>query len=165
MSALVRTGYSPAQIALHWLVAALVIFQLVFGESMAEMVEAAEEGKVLSGTETALGNAHYWVGIAVLALAALRLLLRIVQGAPAPIGGGALGLAATGAHHLFYLLLFAAPVTGLLGFYLGEPWNEVHEISKPAFVILIFVHAAGALFHAFWLHDGTLRRMVVPQRS
>lgn len=35
-------GYSTIQIGLHWLIAALVLVQLVIGESMAAFVEAAE---------------------------------------------------------------------------------------------------------------------------
>ena len=165
MSASRPIDYSSAQIALHWLIAALVLFQLIFGESMKAVIDAAEEGKAISATDAALGNAHYWVGIAVLALVALRLALRIARGAPAPIGEGILTRVAAGTHHLFYVLLVLAPVTGLLGFYVGEPWGDLHEIFKPIFIILIVLHAAGALFHAFWLHDGTLRRMLVPQRS
>ncbi len=37
--------YSTLQIALHWLIAAAVLFQLVFGESMTNVVDAAEEGR------------------------------------------------------------------------------------------------------------------------
>ena len=39
-----RSGYSSLQIALHWSIAALVLVQLLFGESMTTVVDAAEEG-------------------------------------------------------------------------------------------------------------------------
>jgi cytochrome b561 len=52
-------------------------------------------------------------------------------------------------------------VTGLLGYYLGDPWGELHTLGKPVFIVLIAVHAAAALFHQFWIRDNTLRRMLV----
>ena len=165
MPASTRTGYSPIQIVLHWTIAALVIFQLVFGESMAEAIEAAEEGETLSASDQTMASAHYWVGIAILALVALRLLVRVRTGAPAAIGEGILTKLGAGMHHLFYLLLLLVPVTGLMGFYLGDPWGEIHELSKPVFIVLIGLHAAAALFHAFVLRDGTLKRMLRPVRG
>jgi len=160
-----RSGYSPVQILLHWLIAALVLFQLVFGESMAEAVEAVEEGRTLDPGDQLMASAHWWVGVAILALVVLRLAVRFATGAPAPIGEGVLVKAATAMHHLFYLLLVAVPVTGLMGFYLGDPWGELHEFSKPVFIVLIVLHAAGALFHAFVLRDETLKRMLVPAKG
>lgn len=165
MSAMTRPGYSLAQIVLHWAIAALVLFQLVFGESMAEAIEAAEEGETLSASDQTMASAHYWVGLAILALVALRLVVRFRTGAPAAIGDGILTKVAAGMHHLFYLLLVLVPVTGLMGFYLGDPWGEIHEVSKPVFIVLIAVHAGAALYHAFVLRDETLKRMLRPARG
>jgi hypothetical protein len=38
-------GYTVYQIGLHGLIAALVFAQVIFGESMSEAIEAAEEGR------------------------------------------------------------------------------------------------------------------------
>ncbi|WP_181700529.1 cytochrome b [Chthonobacter albigriseus] len=165
MQTATRTGYSLTQIVLHWAIAALVLFQLVFGESMAEAVEAAEEGEALSAVDQTMASAHYWVGIAILALVAVRLLVRIRTGAPDAIGEGLSTKIAAGLHHLFYLLLVLVPVTGLMGFYLGDPWGEIHEVSKPVFIVLIAIHAGAALFHAVVLRDETLKRMLRPGRG
>ena len=43
-----NAGYSLLQITLHWIVAALVIFQLFFGESMTAAVDAVAEGGTAS---------------------------------------------------------------------------------------------------------------------
>ena len=75
-------GYSVYQIGLHWLIAALVFVQLVFGESMTEFVEAAEEGEPVSALDANLAGVHYYFGIAILALVAVRLALRLRNGAP-----------------------------------------------------------------------------------
>ena len=60
-------GYSTSQIALHWIIAALVVFQLIFGEAMNAVVRASERGIAISASEQWWGDAHYWVGIAILA--------------------------------------------------------------------------------------------------
>lgn len=81
MTTSAKLGYSSIQIALHWSVAALVLFQLVFGESMVAATDAAETGEALSAKDAVLASAHYGVGISVLILVALRLGLRLRSGA------------------------------------------------------------------------------------
>lgn len=159
-------GFSRAQIILHWLIAALVVFQLLFAEAMEEMVEAAEEGERLSAGDAFLGTAHYWFGIAILVLVGIRLVLRLRTGVPGPAAdtNPFLDLAGRAMHWLFYALLVVVPVLGLLAYYTGDPWGEIHQLAKPAFIILIALHAGAALFHQFALRDGTLRRMLVPRR-
>lgn len=158
-------AYSRIQIGLHWLIAALVVFQLLFAEAMEEMVEAAEEGERLSAGDALLGSAHYWVGLGVLGLVALRLALRLRAGRPAGAQGGTPAQWLAGAvHALFYVLLFVVPVLGLLAYYAGDPWGDLHKLAKPAFILLIGVHVAAALYHQFVLRDGTLRRMLVAGR-
>ncbi|PLP55625.1 cytochrome b [Mesorhizobium loti] len=161
-----RLGYSSYQIALHWCIAALVLFQLFFGESMTAVVDATEEGHQVSGADQALGSAHYWVGLVVLVLVALRLGLRFASGAPKPADAGPkwMQAAARASHALFYVLLLATPIVGLLAFYMGDPWGDIHSLGKPAFIVLVVVHVLAALYHQFWLRDGTLKKMIVPVR-
>jgi cytochrome b561 len=157
-----RTGFSGPQIVLHWTIAALVLFQLIFGESMTAVVDAAEEGVVPSAFDGRMGQLHYWTGLAILALVFVRIGFRLRHGAPDPAAVSSLaGKFASAVHGLFYALLVAVPVTGLLGYYLGDPWGELHTFGKPVFIGLIAVHAAAALFHQFWIRDNTLRRMLV----
>lgn len=159
-----RTGYSGLQISLHWTIALLVLFQLLFGESMTATVDAAEEGAIPSNSDQLLGQAHYWVGLAILALVVVRIGVRLLRGAPAPAALSSLiGKLATTTHALFYALLIAVPATGLLGYYLGDPWGNLHTWGKPVFIVLIALHAAGALFHQVFVKDNTLRRMLVPE--
>lgn len=156
-------GYSIPQIGLHWLIAALVLVQLVFDESMTGFVEAAEEGEPVSALDTALAGVRYYFGLAILALVAVRLALRFRRGAPpAPDVNRALELAGRISHRLFYALLVVAPVTGLLACYLYDPFGEAHELAKPVFIGLIAVHVAASLYHQYWLRDGLLVRMRRP---
>lgn len=157
-----KGGYSGMQILLHWLVAALVLFQLIFGESMGEAMEEVAEGKAVSATEQLMADAHYWIGIAILALVGLRLLLLLVRGAPAPFGRGWGVIAARIVHGIFYLLLIAVPVSGLLAIYVSEDFGEIHEVGKPLFIAFIAIHALGAFAHHFLFRDATLKRMLAP---
>lgn len=157
-------GYSILQIGLHWLIAALVLVQLVFGESMTAFVEAAEEGEAVSTLDARLAAAHYYFGIAILGLVGVRLVLRLGRGAtPGPEANRALELAGRISHWLFYVLLFVVPTTGLLAYYFGDPFGEIHELGKPVFIGLIALHVAASLYHQFWRKDGLLMRMLRPQ--
>ena len=157
-------GYTVYQIGLHWLIAALVFAQLVFGESMTETIEAAEEGAPTSALTGNLADMHYYFGIAILALVAVRLALRLKNGAPPPPPetSGAIELAGKVSHWLFYALLLVVPVTGLLGYYYGDPYGAWHSYAKPVFIGLIALHVAASLYHQFWRKDGLLLRMLKP---
>ena len=164
MTTPVRTGFSGLQIALHWTIAALVLFQLVFGESMTATVEAAEDGVTPSASDQLLGQLHYWVGLSILLLVFVRIAVRLRRGAPTRLAEPKLfSWMASWIHGLFYALLVAVPSSGLLGYYLGDPWGELHSWGKPVFIAAIAGHVAAALFHQFWIRDATLRRMFVPE--
>jgi len=162
MSVSQPVSYSRAQILLHWAIALLVFFQLIFGESIGDYGHALRDGTTPDSTTFLLGNAHIWTGIAVLVLMLARIALRLSHGAPAPVPGPTLQVtAAKIIHGLFYLLLVAAPLTGLAAWYLKiRPAGEVHELMKPVFIVLIVLHVVGALWHKFVLKDTTMRRMV-----
>ena len=154
-------SYTLAQIALHWSIAALVVWQLIFGEEM----RALEHPANADATELFLANSHLVVGFAILALVAIRIVLRLVNGAPPPVESGrAAVMLARAAHAAFYLLLVAVPVTGILDFYFGLPTGELHELGKPLFIVLIALHVAATAWHQFVRRDGTLRRMLAPAR-
>jgi len=157
-------GYSRVQIMLHWAVAVLIVFQLIFGESMTEAWEAIEEGA--AANMTLMVWAHIVAGIAVVALVCWRLALRLTRGVPAAPAGESAAIRVAGhlGHAGLYVLMIGAPITGLLAWYGGvTDLAEVHELAKPALIILILVHVAAALYHHFFLKDGLLDRMRKPQ--
>ena len=166
MNAQRAAGYSTLQIALHWLIAALVAFQLIFGEGMTNVREAAEEGATPSSVDFALSIGHYWFGIAILVLVLVRLGVRLRQGVPPRPATTPTWMdwAAKAVHWAFYAMLFAMPVLGLLTVYVSDSFGEIHTLGKPVFILLIAVHVLAALFHQFIKRDGTLRRILVPAR-
>ena len=157
------SGYTKTQILLHWLIAALVLFQLFFGESIAETIEAVEKGTTASPFDQFFGGMHYWAGLAILALIAARLWLRAAAGTPPPQGNGWMATAAKLSHAIFYAVLVLMPVSGLLAFYVGDPYGDIHELGKPILIVLIALHACAAFYHQYWLKDGTLRRIFIPR--
>jgi cytochrome b561 len=167
-----RTGYSGAQIALHWIIAVLVVIQLLLGEEISATYDKAREGWHVSPMSFFLVSVHYYNGLTILGLVLLRLALRLVKGAPAPALAGWMHMAAAASHAAFYVLLIAMPVLGWVTYwslyfpdwYPDEPFGDLHELGATLLIALICIHVAAALFHQFWLKDGTLHRMLLPRR-
>jgi cytochrome b561 len=154
-------GYSTTQIALHWIVAVLIIGQLTFNLPIGRAFRTLRETGVAEYNVMVLG--HIGAGVLVLIFAIWRLSLRLRRGVPEPSHAGppVLERAATLGHWLFYALMIGAPVTGLAAWFGGiESAAELHELAKPVFVVLIAVHVVAALWHQFWLKDGLIRRMM-----
>ena len=147
-------GYSRLQIALHWLVVLLVLAEYATGE-------LAEDG-VRGG----LAALHVWPGIAIIGLMALRLMLRLVRGVPAPPESEApiLHRIAEWTHRLFYALLLAIPAGGLWSLYFGGRAGQlIHDLAEPVFFVLVWLHVAAALYHRVVLKSGVMERMLKPQ--
>jgi cytochrome b561 len=164
-------GYTVTQLALHWGIAVLVLYQLVFGEVMGELghylrslnESGAQPDPLILDPLTQGANLHIYVGIAVLVLTAIRVLVRVSAGVPEPVPGPALQVKVAQLLHFgFYVLLFAVPITGLLAKYVAPEIGDIHELSKPVFILFILAHAGAALYHHFVVKDSTLMRMMKP---
>lgn len=161
------TGYSLAQIVLHWVIAALVIFQLVFGEEIADAYRAYRRGTIPGADEMFEANIHIYIGLAVLALAVVRIALRIVHGAPPlPVGQPKIQtVIAHLAHAVLYIAIVAVPISGAVAWYLDIPAaGEVHELAKPVIIVTVLAHAGGALLQHFVKKTDVLVRMLRPER-
>ena len=76
-----------------------------------------------------------------------------------------MAVATSALHWLFYALLVAVPVSGLLTYYGVADLGELHQLAKPMFLVLVAGHAAAAIFHQIVLRDGTLGRMLKSARA
>ena len=171
------SAYGKPAIALHWLLAVMILANLAFGLYVV--------GLPLSPAKLRYFSWHKWLGVTIFVLSAARLLWRLTHAAPAlPAAMPAWQQrAAHASHALLYVLFLAAPLTGWLfssanGFqtvYLGIlpipdllPKNkEVAEVLKLAhhwvnylLAALVAVHIAAALKHHFVDGDDVLIRML-----
>ncbi len=177
--------YSPVGVAFHWVMAALVVFQLGWG------VYAAWQ--LAGGDKVHATQLHGAVGLALLALAALRLLWRAIV--PGPVNAadrqGWQTLASKATHVAFYVCFFGLPLSGwamwsaevppaplalagvvpwpalpLDGVDLATRWRvldaaaDVHAALVKLLIALTALHAGAALKHHFWDRDEVLEAMV-----
>lgn len=153
-------GYSRTQIALHWGAAILIVLQFVLHEPIADAWRIMERGGQVAFDP--IVSLHVFGGIAVLALAVWRLVLRSSRGVPPPPEAepARLKVAAHLTHLSLYVLLILMPITGIFAWFGGvEAAAEVHEALRIALLALVALHVAAALWHQFWLKDGLMLRM------
>jgi cytochrome b561 len=154
------SSFSPVQIGLHWVVAVLVGYEILFSE-----VAASRWSQRMSGLipNEPAANPHAVVGLVVLALTLVRLGLRFGRGAPPPPPHESRVVAAVRRATVlgFYGLLIGIPATGFLQWLTGvELPAEVHCVTADILVGLIGLHVVAALWHHFWLRSDVLLRMV-----
>lgn len=154
------TTYSRTQIALHWIVVLLVLFQIVFHEDIVQAWMARMDGTV---PNVPTPNVHALAGIAIFALMAWRLVLRLRRGVPALPANDppVLKLAANVTHILLYVLLLGMPLSGAVAWFLGvEAAAFAHSTARLLLIPLIVLHFAAALAQHFWFKTDVLKRML-----
>ncbi len=155
----VTTGYSSAQIGLHWLIAGGVLFNYIVSDGMGRALRQNLAGQEIT---VDIAGLHVWAGVAVLALVGLRIMLRLVRGGPRQ-EPGAMGKAASAAHGILYILMLAVPAAGAVAWFGGQSAaGEPHELLANILIAMAGLHALAALFHHYVMKDGTLRRMLRP---
>lgn len=154
-------GYSRLQIALHWSIAALVVFQLVYNEPMQRAFDDRVDGDGIASDGGAL--LHIVVGTSVLVLAVVRVAVRMLRGAPPPHPGNPrlVTWAGNATHAALYVMIFAMPITGLIAWFAGaESSAELHESGRLVLLGLIGLHIIGALAEHFVFRRDSLLRML-----
>lgn len=168
------TQYSKRMVIVHWLSLALLVAALIAGHNLAEATDDSQA--TLAGYIV-----HAALGAVVLLLAVSRLLFRIKDGTPAPMGGGLMDKLATGIQHAMYAVLFLLPVSGMMTIATSDAKNallagdasllpkdggfahvsahEMHEMMVAVLAVLVVVHALGAIKHHFIMKDGLMNRM------
>ena len=171
-------SYDAVAIAMHWLLAAGIVATFLIGLSMVDLP--------LSPQRLRLYNWHKWLGIAVLALSAARLVWRAAGHPPPPLPAHTpqwQQQAYRGTHLVFYALFFAVPLLGwattsALGVpvvWLGwlplpdfvprnKPFGEevlapLHQATSYLLAAIVLLHVAAAFKHQFVDRDHLLARM------
>ncbi len=170
-------AYTRTAIALHWLVAVLILAALLLGLVMTEMPLSPQKLKFYSW--------HKWLGVTVFLLVVLRLAWRVTH-RPPPLPASLPAWqrsAAEATHWLMYALMLAIPLSGWLmssakGFQtvylgvipipdllakdeaLGNLLDIVHQVLAYGLIALLVVHVAAALKHHWVDRDDVLTRML-----
>lgn len=167
-----QARYSGVAIALHWVLALTLAFQLALGFAMPR-----------DASGFALFQLHKSVGITILLLTVLRIVWRLVKKPPLATEGGFGGFVARAVHLLLYVFMIGAPLTGWalvstakikaptvlfgtlpwphlpLPMGINEPMEEGHELLAWLGLAVIVLHILGALRHQFLIRDNLMRRM------
>ncbi len=150
-------GYSRLQIALHWLVLALIAQQYLFHDAISAAWDRIAEGLVAVFDPLVL--AHVAGGGLIVPI--WRLTLRARRGVPPVIDNGkGQAFLARLTHVGLYALMILMPVSGSIAWFGGgEAAARGHDVLKIVLLALVALHVAGALYHQLILRDGTLARM------
>ena len=155
--------YSLPQILLHWIVALLVLAQILNDDAIARAFRALRrDPTAVPGT---LAQAHVWAGVAILLLVLWRLALRFTRGVPPPPAGepAVLRFLAITTHFLLYGILLALTLSGIAAWFGGiRPAAELHETLKLPLLALVALHVAGALYQGAVRRSEVLGRMFSP---
>jgi cytochrome b561 len=168
--------YNPGLRALHWLMAALIFVALPLGVSASLLPRG--------GTRSDILFVHKSIGMTVLCLVALRIVWRVLVGAPAyaePLGR-LTRAAARSAHVALYALMIAMPVSGYVqsaGAGFDIPWfglfsfpvllpkdpslratgSWAHFLFAWAIGLVLAAHLGAVVWHAAIKRDSVLTRM------
>ncbi|WP_306253680.1 cytochrome b [Parvularcula sp. IMCC14364] len=175
------TQYTNVAITLHWVIAVLIIAQLIGGEIMGQLQPISFRFEIY--------QLHKSFGIIVLLLSLARLGWRLTH-TPPPLPSGMEPwerLVSKTTHILFYVLMIGIPMAGWLMVSASPmnidtmifkiiPWphfpgipqtealeaffKDVHNYMAIAAVVLIVLHVAAALKHHFVNRDAVLTRMI-----
>lgn len=170
--------YTQTAIALHWLIAVLIVGGFALGWVMTDIPG-------FTPAKLKYYSWHKWIGVTVFALALMRLLWRATHAAPALPGATPAWqrAASHGVHMLLYALMLAIPVTGYLYssasnipvVYLGvvplprlidpdpvlkETLKTLHVTLNYILLALVSLHVLAALKHQVLDRDGLLSRML-----
>ena len=163
--------------ALHWLIAALLVYNYALGERAEHLKQGAALFAVL--------QLHKSIGISVLLLSLFRLAIRLWRPAPlAVIDNPAAKYLSSAVHALFYVVMIGAPLTGWIIVSTAKieiptllfgvvPWphlpialgwhklaEDMHALLSTIMLALIALHVIGAVRHQFVMKDGLLDRMM-----
>ncbi len=167
--------YTRTAIALHWIIALLIVALVSVGFYMTDLPrDTPERGWFF--------NLHKSLGVLTAAIVLLRVAWRSRFGSPADPATIPPWQMTTGRinHALLYLCLLLMPLSGYLGSSFGKfgvkffgialphwGWEDkrlqdifvgAHHFIAPIFIALIGLHAAAALYH-FYRRDGVFARM------
>ncbi|QFU08248.1 hypothetical protein PARPLA_02846 [Rhodobacteraceae bacterium THAF1] len=174
------TRYGSIHKAFHWSIAVLLIANIVLSQ-IGERI-SAETNLALKAD---IYSAHKTIGVAIFFVALARILWAISQPKPVPLHPERRleTFAADLAHWILYGALVIVPLTGWIYHAASEGFAPIlwpfpqnlpglvdsttvadwmktaHHVATKVLFVALVAHIAGALKHALWDRDSTLKRM------
>lgn len=175
------TRYHPLLVVLHWLLAALILGALALGFLVLEPMANTAPGKI------GVLRLHMAGGMLILALTALRFVVRVLSARPTPartrypLLDRLAPLAHLGFYGLIVLMVATGYATGILAglpaiVFAGSgaplpatfeqfPTFIAHGFLAGVLATVIALHVLAALYHQFVAHDGPFKRMGFGRRK
>ena len=179
--------YGSVAMTFHWVIAALIIANVVLGLWLGEILEPGDPMKFQ------VAQWHKSIGLTVLVLSVFRVVWRLMNPHPPPPWPTPLMRnLSLASHYAFYFLILAVPITGYvmasasplgigtdyfglftwpnLPFFTGmtreqlhpihETWEDVHVVLAWSAIVLLPIHVGAALYHHYRLRDDVMKRML-----
>lgn len=175
------TRYHPLLVALHWLLAIMIVVGLVMGGQVLAQTPNSDPAKLFSL------RMHMSLGMVIGALMLIRLVTRMFTAKPphADIGHPAVNKLGQAAHWVLYALVFGMVASGigislLAGLpdivfggsgaalpadFSAFPPRAAHGVISTLLGLTILGHVAAALYHQFVRRDGLFSRMSFGDRK
>lgn len=173
--------YHPALVALHWLLAVMIVMGLIMGANVLSTTPNDVPEKLF------YLKIHMTMGVIILVLMFLRLSIRFFTMKPsaADIGNSFLNKLGVATHYLFYLVVILMALSGLAtanmaglpeivfggsGAPLPSTFDEfpprmAHGALAVVLLLLIIGHVLAFLYHQFMRKDGLFSRMWFGRRG
>lgn len=172
--------YNTVQIALHWVVAIMVLFMLIMGTFVLAQTPNSDPSKLMAL------RGHMVFGGVILLLTVIRLVWRRMSAQPdhAETGNGLLDMLGVAAHYGLNLLTLLAAGSGIgLALQAGLPGivfggegslppdfgtytpRIAHGVLTKLLAALIVLHVIGALYHQFIIKDRLFARIWFGKRE
>ena len=168
--------YGIVSIALHWVMAAMIVGLYFLGRNIVELSYYDPAYKVLP-------TLHKTIGVLMFVLLLTRIIWMVINAKPNPLVTDWQARAAQLVHHLLYVLMLIIPITGYMistadgrpidiyglvsipaiGFGIDkqeEVAGNIHLWSANLLAAVVVLHLLAALKHHFINKDQTLVRML-----
>ena len=179
--------YGSVAMAFHWVIALLIIANVVLGLWFAEFLERGDPMKF------EVAQWHKSIGLTVLVLSVLRVLCRVTNPQPPkPKHEPKMRFLSRASHFVLYVLIVILPLSGYVmvsASPLGNPtsyfglfvipnlpvfsgltraqlgpihegWEATHDTLAWISIVLVVIHISAALYHHLRLRDTVLLRML-----
>ena len=168
--------FHPALVILHWVIALLVIFSLIWGRFWVGHLSDDIDNKAT------IIKIHIGAGFTIFYLMIARVVFKKLKGSPAPVDVNAIKTNKLSklVHFFLYVVIFSVCISGIVTAFIygllpslfvdsdflmpsilpkNIPSQSAHHFMANLLLVLVVVHISAALIHQFIWKDKLLSRM------